>query len=42
MKRFCDDLKEHVTRIVNYEMKPMGLLTEEEKESHENQKLCHI
>ena len=42
MKRFCDDLKEHVTRIVNYEMKPMDPLTEEEKESHENQKLCHI
>ena len=23
MKRFCDDLKEHVTRITNYEMKPI-------------------
>ena len=23
MKRFCDDLKEHVTRITNFEMKPM-------------------
>ena len=33
MKRFCNDLKEHVTRIVNYEMKPMLALTEEEKES---------
>ena len=33
MKRFCDDLKEHVTRITNYEMKPMDPLTEEEKES---------
>ena len=31
MKRFCDDLKEHVTRITNYEMKPMDPLTEEEK-----------
>ena len=29
MKRFCDDLKEHVTRITNYEMKPMNPLTEE-------------
>ena len=29
MKRFCDDLKEHVTRITNYEMKPMDPLTEE-------------
>ena len=42
MKRFCDDLKEHVTRITNYEMKPMDPLTEEEKESYENQQLCHI
>ena len=42
MKRFCDDLKKHVTRITNYEMKPMNLLTEDEKESHENQQLCHI
>ena len=40
MKRFCDDLKEHVTRITNYEMKPMD--PEEEKESYKNQKLCHI
>ena len=42
MKRFCDDLKEHVTRKTNYEMKPMDPLTEEEKESYENHKLCHI
>ena len=42
MKRFCDDLKELVTRITNYEMKPMDLLTEEEKESYKNQELCHI
>ena len=42
MKRFCADLKEHVTRITNYEMKPMDPLTEEEKESYENQKLCQI
>ena len=42
MKRFCDDLKEHVTRIVIYEMKPMDPLTEEEKKSYKNQQLCHI
>ena len=34
MKRFCDDLKEHVTRITNYEMKPMYPLTEEKKKNH--------
>ena len=32
MKRFCDDLKEHVTRITNYEMKPMDPLNEEGEE----------
>ena len=42
MKRFCDDLKEHVTRITNFEMKPMIDLSEEEKESYEHQQLCHI
>ena len=41
MKRFCDDLKEHVTRTVSYEMKPMDTLTEEE-ESYKNQELCQI
>ena len=42
MKRFCHDLKEHVTRITDYEMEPMDPLTEDEKESYENQELCHI
>ena len=42
MKRFCDDLKEHLTRIANYEMKPMDPLTEEEKESYKKQQLRHI
>ena len=42
MKRFCDDLKEHVTRITNYEMRPMDSLTKEEEESHKNQEQCHI
>ena len=42
MKKFCDDLKEHVNRIINFEMKLMTPLTDEEKESHENQQLCYI
>ena len=44
MKRFCDDLKEHLTRIAKFEMKPMPMdpLTEKEKESYENQEVCHI
>ena len=39
MKRFWDDLKEHLTRITNYEMKPMDPLTEE---SYKNQEQSHI
>ena len=42
MKRFCNDLKEYVTRITNYEMKPADPLTEEEKESYKNEELCYI
>ena len=42
MKRFCNDLIEHLTRISNYETKPMDPLTEEEEESYKNQELCHI
>ena len=42
MKRFCDDLKGHVIRITNYEVKPMDLLTEEEEESYKNQEQCYI
>ena len=29
-------------KIINYEKKEMIQLTDEEKETHENQKLCHI
>ena len=42
MKKICDDLKEHVTRITNYEIKPIDPLTEEEEESYKNQEQCHI
>ena len=42
MKMFCNDLKEQAMRIINYEQKPMIQLTNEEKESYENQQICHI
>ena len=41
MKRFSNDLKKHVIRIINYETKLMIALTEEEKKSYENQQLFH-
>ena len=41
MKKFCLDLREHVTKIINYEKKKMIPLTKEEK-NHNKQKICHI
>ena len=42
MKIFCKDLKDQAMKIINCEKKEMIPLTNEEKESYENQKLCHI
>ena len=42
MKMFFNDLKEQVNKIINYEMKTMTPLTNEEKESYENQEIFHI
>ena len=39
---FCEDLNDHANKIINYEKKEMAPLTNEEKESYENQKICHI
>ena len=37
MKKFCKDLREHATKIINYEKKKMIPLTTEEK-IHYNEK----
>ena len=42
IKNFCLDLREHATKIINYEKKEMIPLTKEEKEFHNMQKVCHI
>ena len=42
MKMFCKDLKNQAKKIINYEKKEMIPLTDKEKESYENQKICHI
>ena len=42
MKIFCKDLKDQAMKIINYEKKEMMPLTDKEKESYENQKICHI
>ena len=42
MKKFCKYLREHATRIINYEKKKMVLLTKEEKINYNDQQICYI
>ena len=42
MKLFCKDLKDQAMKIINDEKIEMIPLTDEEKESYENQEICHI
>ena len=42
MKNFCLDLKEHATKIINYEKKEMIPLTKKEEKKHNKQEVCHI
>ena len=40
--KFCEDLKELATDIINYKEKEMIPLTYKEIKSYEKQKACHI
>ena len=42
MKKFCEFLKEHAIKIINFKKKKMKLLTKEQHESYENAKICYI
>ena len=42
MKKFCKDLREHSTKIINYEKKKMIPLTTKEEINHNRQKVCYI
>ena len=42
MKKFSKDLREHVSKITNYEKKKMIPLTTEEKIYHNKQKICYF
>ena len=42
MERFCKDLREHATEIINYEKKEMIPLTTEENETYKKQKVCYM
>ena len=41
MKKFCDFLREHAMKIINFKRKKK-LLTKEQQESYENAKICDI
>ena len=42
MKKFCKDLREHATKIINCEKEKMMPLTTEEKIHYNKQKICYI
>ena len=42
MKNFCLDLREHATKIVNYEKKEMIPLTKKEEKKYNKENVCHI
>ena len=42
MKKFCNDLREHAIKIINYEKKKIIPLTAEEKINYNDQEVCYI
>ena len=42
MKKFCEFLREHAVKIINFKKKKMILLLKQQQESHENAKICYI
>ena len=42
MKKFCESLREHVMKIINFKKKKMKLLTKEHQESYEKPQICYI
>ena len=42
MKKFCENLREIVLRIINYEKKKIIPLTKEERRAHRWAKICYI
>ena len=42
MKKFCKDLREHATKIINYEKKDTIPLIKQEEKHHNKQKVCYI
>ena len=39
---FCESLKEHARKVIDFEKKKMKLLTNEQQISYENAEICYI
>ena len=42
MKKFCEFLREHLMKIINFKKKKMKISTKEQQESYDNTKICYI
>ena len=42
MKKFCESLKEHAMKIINFKKVKMKFLTKEQQESYGNTNICYI
>ena len=42
MKMFCESLRKHAIKIINYEKRKMIQLANEHQEFHEQTKICYI
>ena len=42
MKTFCEFIREHAMKIINFKKKKTKLLTKEKQESYKNAKICYI
>ena len=42
MKRFCKDLKDHATKIIDFKEKTMIPLTKEEEDNYNKENICYI
>ena len=42
MKKFCESVREHTMKRIDFKKKKMKLLTKKQQESCENAKICYI
>ena len=42
MKKFCESLRKHAMKIINFKKEKVKSLTKEQQESYENAKICYI